>query len=147
MTDLFRHDDLARSRVESLLPLMCQLLAIEVMKKQGFEIREDMETALRRAVGVIVGKLDHLIKVHLAQQTYRFANDILKEHSLTPPQLLVAAALFSVKLTAEGLLPDPQSQATLVGLSFVNEAKNDETGEWGYQPGICEAAAGRMLDK
>lgn len=139
----------ANKFIEALVPPMMSLMAMEKIKSEGaFELREDTYIALRQSIGVILkhAPADKIEKI--VTTSFNVAEGLLgPEHVGSFRQLLLASCMFSAKLVDEGLDIDPGSQAVLVGLSILTEAKEDTTGEWGYSLKRLEDAGGRMVSR
>ena len=133
---------------EKILPVMCQLLAIEGMQHEGYAISTEHQTALTNAMHASLRGLNQGEKAEVITATYSTANAVLRgEHVGSFRQLLLAACMFACKLVDEGMAIDPGSQPVLIGLLILDEAKEDETGEWGFSKKRLEEAAGRMLSR
>jgi hypothetical protein len=132
---------------QSMLPVMCQLAALDALGKQGYTIRKDIAGPLSTAFKAMLKGLRPSEAQEIGQTTMNTALNCLRGEGDDARQLMLAACMFSVKLVDEGLTVDPQNQATLVGLLMLADAEEDDQNSWGFDKKKVAEAGGRILSR
>jgi hypothetical protein len=116
--------------IEHAVPAHLMVLVMELCIKAGIEGRSDFMLELNRAaVGPLAG-LDVFSVKRLATRIDEAATNLLRDLSPDDPvKALHVCAIFALVLADEGLLQDPRSQAVLVSLLLIEDAKAEHPAE------------------
>lgn len=120
------------------------LKALKAMVADGWALRVDLLKAMRSAAIVPITKVDPLDRVSFGLSVDAESRALLKAlDGCTAIEALLAVCRLAVVLVDEGIARDPRAQAVLVGLTLLEEAKEDPT--WGYNEAATASRANRLL--
>lgn len=136
-----------RAVMERLLPTCCEAFAFEALKASGWTLRDDILKPLHTAIKADWRGLKEEELNFMSAEVANTVSSVMKGEGDTPRTLVMAACMFALKLVDEGLTKDPMHQSVLIALAIMDEARNDETGEWGYDRAKIEEAGGRILSR
>jgi hypothetical protein len=130
--------------VERCVPAHLLCLAAACMQRRGWELRTDVLLHLDTAAVLPLADLPDSLIQTCASRTDRIATALLDSlASDDPRQMILACAMFNLKLVDEGLLDDPGNQAVLASLLLITEAREEP--DWLLRERQTTAAAGNML--
>jgi hypothetical protein len=136
-----------KDRIERVLPAFAMAMLMDCMSKEGFELRADIVQPIRTSAALAFKGLDETDSTVVATKAYDTVNQIMHGEPGSYRQLMLAAAMFALKLVDEGKNFDPNSQAVLCGLALLDDAKTDPDNLWGYSEKKLEEAGGRILSR
>lgn len=129
------------------VPCYIMQLACKELRKQGEQIRPDMEHNLEVGSVSPMQGLDVLSVSRLAKRTDEIAMSILKDVSPdNAHDLLLAASYLMARLVEEGHIEDVQSQAVLIAMALIEEAQ-EEPEHWNYNDKKVARLANAMLTR
>jgi hypothetical protein len=120
------------------------LKALQGVRKAGWDLREDLVKAMRSAAMRPMGRVSPDERVVLSLSVDSAGKALLDTlNGATAIEVLLATSYLATMCADEGLLADVQCQPVLVGLTLLEEAKEDLT--WRYNARETKSRADRML--
>lgn len=138
----------ANDFIERLIPPMALLMTMQGLAAEGLRVGSDTAVPLKQAVQVIVKRMPENEREKMVRDAFTKVEAILgPENGGSKRQTVLATCMFICKLVDEGIKIDPGSQAVLVSLLVLEEAKQDPEAGWGYHRPTLEEAGGRVLSR
>ena len=121
--------------VEAALPAMLMLTMLEQARKQGVEMRFDVEQKLANAVLVPMKMLDPIGVSRVAKRLDDTATTLIRDiNAPDPARAIYVCAMFALLLVEEDRIFDKGNMATLVALMLMDDIKHDEPDVNGQRP-------------
>lgn len=132
--------------VEALLPAQMMGIAMDVLYKDGYELRLDTRGYLNNSLRAGIMKYEHMALM-VADRTNKEAENILRHVGFDNPIVAIMAASFLIcKMVNEGLYLDKTNQAVLSALMIIADAEEDGNEEMVGFIKLAREKAGKMLD-
>lgn len=129
------------------VPCYMMLLAVRELNRQGEKIRADMDHNLEVGSYAPMSGLDVLSVSRLAKRTDEIALNILKDVSPNNAHdMLLATSYLMARLVEEGHIKDVTSQAVLIAMALIEEAR-EEPEHWNYNDKTVARLANNMLTR